>query len=97
MKSLQAKEKEAYKKFKDEQEDKEHLSLYDQMKLNYLAKEQAYEDKVKAKNQASQLTERELEFYNKLEREKELKELSKKREIEAGLSNYEEYVYPGEM
>jgi len=92
LESLQKTESAAANKFADEQEEKEALSLYEQMKANYIAKEREYEEKVKAKNQPHKIDERELAFYQKLEDEKKEKEEQRKREFDEGLKQFEEYV-----
>lgn len=89
LKSLQKAESEAANKHASEQEEKETLSLYEQMRANYIKKEQEYEEKVKAKNQSHKIDERELEFYKKLKDEAELRELVRKRELEDGLEEFE--------
>lgn len=89
LKSLQKVESEAANQYANEQEEKETLSLYEQMKANYIEKERAYEEKVKAKNQSHAIDERELEFYNKLEQDKQHKEIIRKRELEEGLEEFE--------
>ncbi|CCH40947.1 hypothetical protein BN7_481 [Wickerhamomyces ciferrii] len=88
LKSLQKSENEAANKFATEKEAEETPSLYDQMKANYIAKEKAYEDKVKAKNQSHKIDARELEFYNQLQREKEAKEMERKRQLDEELEEF---------
>lgn len=89
LKSLQKVESEAANKYASEQEEKETLSLYEQMKANYIKKELEYEEKVKPRNQSHKIDERELEFYKRLKDEAEQKELARKRELEEGIQEFE--------
>jgi hypothetical protein len=89
LEALKQTEREAARKFQDEEDDKESLSLYEQMRLNYLEKEREYQEKVKARNQPYKIDQREQQFYKGLQDKKEEKEATKKREIEEGLAQYE--------
>lgn len=87
--ALNKSEQEASRKFQDAGEEKESLSLYEQMRLNYIQKEQEYQDKVKARNQPYKIDEREQKFYKELQSRKEEKEEARKREVDLGLEDFE--------
>ncbi|ODV72020.1 Fyv6p CYBJADRAFT_169037 [Cyberlindnera jadinii NRRL Y-1542] len=89
MKALEQSEALASAKYESEEKEKEAVSLYEQMRRNHIIKEKEFQEKVKQRNQLNKIGERELRFYQELEKKKEEKELSKKREIEGELSRFE--------
>lgn len=91
MKALEQSEALASAKYESEEKEKEAVSLYEQMRRNHIIKEKEFQEKVKQRNQLNKIGERELRFYQELEKKKEEKELSKKREIEGELSRFERY------
>lgn len=89
MKVLEKIEQQASQKFQNEEEEKEALSLYEQMRLNHLLKEQEYQEKVKARNQPHKIDEREQQFYKELQEKRDEKEASRKRDMDEGLAEFE--------
>ncbi|ONH68292.1 hypothetical protein BON22_1950 [Cyberlindnera fabianii] len=89
LKALQANENKASSKFHEEEEEKEALSLYEQMKLNHMQKEQEYQEKVKARNQPHKIDEREHAYYEGLRFKEQEKESLRKRELEQGVEEFE--------
>lgn len=90
LKSLQLEENKASLKHQNDAEEEQIPSLYDQMKMNYIKKEQEYQDKQRERNQSHKIDEKEAAFYNSLKLQNDLKELEKKKELEKQLRVFQE-------